>query len=567
MATTPMSRVVGHLRHVALLQEADRLTDAQLLETFLVHREEAAFEALVRRHGPMILGVCRRILHDRHDAEDAFQATFLVLLRKAASIGKRELLVNWLYGVAHRTALKARKTTARRKVKERQVPDIAQNQVAKNDTIQDLLPLLDQELRRLPDKHRVPIILCDLEGMDRKKAALQLGLQEGTLSMRLHRARAVLAKRLAGHGTTLSGSAVALAISQNMASALVPPSLVVSTVKIGALVVAGKTGVAGAISAKVAALTDGVVKTMLLTKLKSMAVVFVVGMGAIGGGLLVQRTAGALAVDEVKQDAIPPKEAKAASELLAQKPNPRARPDTSTPLKDAVEALNEKTATGYFDMEWLRNPPLAKTQWPAPVTVDEVIAAIRGWDQKKYPVVDTTYRIFQQIAESKALPTGARLYFRDEWKHPGGQDKFEYRVWRIQLDVMTGKDTGYGFVIREQRLDRRIALLAAPGYSWLEKPSPIVTLPTGWFASRVIMIEKGDNEALTVTVGLPTQKGINDIRIVAFDVDGKRHVLRQVRPWGGVTSQFAMFRYRLDPKELPAEKVGFVGVELPMQRE
>ena len=85
MATTPMSRVVGHLRRVALLQEADRLTDAQLLESFLVGQEEAAFEALVRRHGPMILGVCRRVLHDRHDAEDAFQATFLVFLRKAAA--------------------------------------------------------------------------------------------------------------------------------------------------------------------------------------------------------------------------------------------------------------------------------------------------------------------------------------------------------------------------------------------------------------------------------------------------------------------------------------------------
>src|ERR1700692_957981 len=128
MASTPLSRVVGHLRRIALLQKADRLTDAQLLESFLLHREEAAFEALVRRHGPMVLGVCRRVLHDRHDAEDAFQATFIVLIRRAGSIGKRQLLANWLHGVAQRIALKARNATARRRAKERQVEDMARKQ-------------------------------------------------------------------------------------------------------------------------------------------------------------------------------------------------------------------------------------------------------------------------------------------------------------------------------------------------------------------------------------------------------------------------------------------------------
>jgi RNA polymerase sigma factor (sigma-70 family) len=300
MATTPMSRVVGHLRRAALLQEADRLTDAHLLESFLVGQEDAAFEALVRRHGPMILGVCRRVLHNRHDAEDAFQATFLVLLRKAASIGKRELLVNWLFGVAHRTALQARKATARRRVKERQVPDMARKQVTRDDAIQDMLPLLDQELSRLPDKYRVPIILCDLEGKTRKKAAQQLGLPEATLSMRLDRARAMLAKKLARHGTTLSGGAVALAISQNTASA--PHVLVSSTVKIACLVVGGKTEAVAAISAKVITLTEGVVKGMLLTKLKTMVAVLVVvavlgsGVGTLGRMALAENQV------EAKQD-------------------------------------------------------------------------------------------------------------------------------------------------------------------------------------------------------------------------------------------------------------------------
>ena len=114
MAMRPLSGVLQHLRHILSQQEARGLTDGQLLERFLTYQDEAAFEALVRRHGPMVLAVCRRVLHNLHDAEDAFQATFLVLIRKAASIRPREMVGNWLYGVAYRTARKshARKSQA-----------------------------------------------------------------------------------------------------------------------------------------------------------------------------------------------------------------------------------------------------------------------------------------------------------------------------------------------------------------------------------------------------------------------------------------------------------------------
>src|SRR5689334_9992222 len=124
MASSPVSRVIQHLRGALLAREDGGLTDGQLLECFVSRREEAAFEALVRRHGPMVLGVCRRVLRCDHDAEDAFQATFLVLVRKAASVVPRELVGNWLYGVAHRTALKARSMAARRRAVERQVRDM-----------------------------------------------------------------------------------------------------------------------------------------------------------------------------------------------------------------------------------------------------------------------------------------------------------------------------------------------------------------------------------------------------------------------------------------------------------
>src|SRR5262249_31939270 len=155
--------------------------------------------------GPMVWGVCLRVLRDYHDAEDAFQATFLVLVRRAASIASPKLLANWLYGVAHQTALKARATAAKRKVRERQVTEMPEPAVTEPDLWSDLQPLLDQELSRLPTKYRVAIVLCNLEGKTRKDAARQLGVPEGTLAARLARGRSLLANRLARYGLAVSG--------------------------------------------------------------------------------------------------------------------------------------------------------------------------------------------------------------------------------------------------------------------------------------------------------------------------------------------------------------------------
>src|SRR5438128_6879437 len=198
MATGQLNRVVKHLHATALLADDAALGDAQLLERYLTRREEAAFAGLVRRHGPMVLGVCRRVLRNAHDAEDAFQATFLVLVRKAASIRPRGMVGNWLYGVAHNTALKAKAMGSKRRAKEREAaarpkPD------APAEVWQQLQALLDQELQTLPDKYRAPIVLCDPEGKLIKEAARQLGCPLGTIGTRLARGRSLLARRLAQH--------------------------------------------------------------------------------------------------------------------------------------------------------------------------------------------------------------------------------------------------------------------------------------------------------------------------------------------------------------------------------
>src|SRR5262245_38783436 len=287
MATNQINHVIQGLRKAFLLQHGAEQTDKQLLDRFINHREGAPLEMLVRRHGLMVWGVCRRLLPNHQDAEDAFQATFLVLVRKATSIVPREMVGNWLYGVANQTALKVRAATARRGSRERQVTDMPEPTL-EPDLWDDLEAVLDRELSRLPDRYRAAIILCDLEGKTRKEAARQLGCPEGTVASRLATARKLLAKRLARHGLVVSAGALAATFSRNAAATTVPNSVVSSSINIGALVTAGGAAGAGLVSRGVAALVEGVIKTMLLRRLlKGTMVLLVTGMIALSCGVLV----------------------------------------------------------------------------------------------------------------------------------------------------------------------------------------------------------------------------------------------------------------------------------------
>jgi RNA polymerase sigma-70 factor (ECF subfamily) len=263
------------------------LTDAELLERFAACREEAAFEILVQRHGAMVWGVCRRVLGDHHDAEDAFQATFLVLARKGHTIAHRELVGNWLYGVACQTAMKARSMRAKRRKREGPVPDVIvkEPEALPEDVRNDLTEWLDQELSRLPQKYRSPLVLCALEGKTHREAAKQLGWPIGTVSGRLSRAKAMLASRLSRRGVPLSGVALAVFLARE-ASAGVPASLTRDTARAARLFAAGQAAATGAISAKVATLTGGVLKAMLIDTFRTSAagllVVAVLGVTAAG---------------------------------------------------------------------------------------------------------------------------------------------------------------------------------------------------------------------------------------------------------------------------------------------
>jgi RNA polymerase sigma-70 factor (ECF subfamily) len=278
-----MSKAFRPLYRAALLRNGAGLADAELLEGFVTRRNELFFEALVRRHGPMVLGVCQRILRHRHDAEDAFQATFLVLARRAAAIVPRGLVANWLYGVAQRTAREARRAVARRRAREKQVNDMPHPLTEDEDAGRDLLPLLDRELDRLPAKYRAAVVLCHLEGLTRKEAARQLGLPVGTLSGRLTTALRMLARRLDRQGISLSVGALAAALMPKAATAYVPASLIASTVKSLPVLAIGQAASAGAVSAEVASLAKSVMKSLLLARLKTVTVVLLAA-ATLGGG-------------------------------------------------------------------------------------------------------------------------------------------------------------------------------------------------------------------------------------------------------------------------------------------
>jgi RNA polymerase sigma factor (sigma-70 family) len=283
MATTRLDGILRHLRR-AVRPPAGGDSDSRLLELFLRRRDEAAFESLVLRHGPMVFGVCRRVLGNEQDAEDAFQATFLVLVRNAASVRKRRALGSWLYGVAHRTALEARRAMARRRAKEREVVPRGEASAEGGD---DLREVLDRELAALPQRYREAVVLCDLEGKGRREAARELGCPEGTVASRLARGRSLLARRLARYG--LATAAVAAGLSREASSAAVPAPLESSTVRAAALGAA-----AAGVSANVSSLAERVVRSMLVTKLRAVTgVLLVVGVLGAGAGWLCYHQAAA----------------------------------------------------------------------------------------------------------------------------------------------------------------------------------------------------------------------------------------------------------------------------------
>jgi RNA polymerase sigma factor (sigma-70 family) len=280
----------GTLRQVHLLFNVGTiggLTDGQLLEQFRSQGGEAgklAFAALVERHGPVVLRTCQSILPDEHAVEDAFQATFLILVRRAGSLWVRDSLGPWLHQVAYRVASCARSAAARRRRHERKTAEMADPAVS-DPAGDDLGSVLHEELDRLPVRYRAPIVLCCLEGLTHQQAAGHLGWPLGTLQSRLARGRERLRGRLIRRGLAPSAGLSGVVLSGEAAWAVVPTVLVDSTIRAAMAYAAGKATTATVVSSSVAALTKGILKMMFLHKLKMIAgALLTVGVIATGVG-------------------------------------------------------------------------------------------------------------------------------------------------------------------------------------------------------------------------------------------------------------------------------------------
>lgn len=286
MARGHLDGVMHQLRRLVGAEPLESGSDGQLLARFVAEHDEAAFAALTRRYGPLVLGVCRRVLHDPHAVDDAFQATFLVLARKAASIAKQDSLGSWLHGVAYRIAVRARVGASRRRVVETLEADMAHADPSTVDVgpesaaeIQELSRILDEELQRLPEKHRGPLVRCYLMGQTNEEAARELHCPPGSMSWRLAQARECLRQRLTRRGATLSAATLATALSAQAAPAAVPAALLAAALRTGTT--------PGAVSAAATELADAILPTLGVSKIKMGAAGLVFGLAVVGIGVLV----------------------------------------------------------------------------------------------------------------------------------------------------------------------------------------------------------------------------------------------------------------------------------------
>jgi RNA polymerase sigma factor (sigma-70 family) len=281
MVRTPLGAVLRHIHSLAGAAAARRLTDLHLLHRFADGRDEDAFAELMRRHGPLVLSVCRRVLGHKQDAEDAFQAAFLVLARKAGSIRKGESVGSFLYGVAYRIAMKERGKSAQRRQREQQVEQPTPAGPLDEAAFRELQMLLDEGVNRLLEKYRRPFVMCCLEGKSKREAAHELGWKEGTVSSRLAHARKELQRFLTRKGVTLAAALTAAGIADNTASACVPPLLAASSLRAATVFVSGSSAVIE--TAKAVQLAESVLRSMTALPWKTATALLMAVSLAVGG--------------------------------------------------------------------------------------------------------------------------------------------------------------------------------------------------------------------------------------------------------------------------------------------
>jgi RNA polymerase sigma factor (sigma-70 family) len=420
-----MDAVVQQIRHLAESGRASPLTDQQLLERFIARRDESAFAALVRRHGPMILGLCRRLLHQVQDAEDVVQATFMVLARKAAVIRKQESVGSWLYGVAYRLALKARTDAMKRRNQQMSRVDKKEADPLSEITWREVCTALDEELARLPDRCRAPLVLCYLQGKTQDEALQQLGWSKSTFRRRLEDGRAKLCLRLTRRGITLSAGLWATLLSDQGASAALSSALLQTTVKAAIPFAAGE--VAAAVSPHVILLAKHALKAAVLHKMKWIALLGIVTAFTTGIGLAAHQALTANPANDEQK------------ELLARADERRDQPKPETPNQPRLDRYGDPLPEGAIAR-------LGTVRFRAPAEIGSVAFSPDGKTVAVYTQAglflfdSTSGKRLVRLAGSDAAwhlenaivfsPDGKRLASRGV-ASVGDQGKWVVRVWEL----------------------------------------------------------------------------------------------------------------------------------------
>jgi RNA polymerase sigma factor (sigma-70 family) len=433
MAGEPLGSLLYHLRRCAARGEQGASADGQLLEAFVRERDPLAFSALLERHGPMVLGVCRRILRHPHDAEDAFQATFLILARKAHAIRRRPSVGSWLHGVALRVA---RRIRAGRPTTGQEVPEpVSHEGPATEAARREVRALIDEELARLPEKYRAPLVLCYLEGCTNDQAARELGWTRGVVAGRLSRARDLLRGRLTRRGVGPAALLGAL-LAEDLARAVPRATLVVSTVDAAARFVVG----AAAASSVPVTLAEGVLRTMFLSKLKMAATVVLSvalvgsafsfgGRGAGGGGA--KALAGAAPVPAPKKQGADPKEVarlkQEIARLQAQLEQAKAEADAQRAVavaqRDrALQAAEQEQKARRQAEEALRAAKVARLQ--AEVARARAEALLKKAKQGKKPTARVRKLLGERGAEILSRANTVEVWYMGTKSAPKGGGGF-----------------------------------------------------------------------------------------------------------------------------------------------
>ncbi len=476
------------------------VSDGQLLQRYVAQADETAFTALFTRHAPMVLGVCRRVLHQEQDAEDAFQATFLLLARKAASIRKRESVGSWLYGVARRVAMKARKRVTKEQNREKRAGPEKSTGPGLEAACRELQALLDDALASLPAKYRAAIVLCYLEGRTVNEAARELGCPRGTVASRLAQGRKLLRDRLARRGLALSVGALTTFLLTSTAPAAVPRVLLQPALQAAFAYAAGKTA-AAASSTRVAVLVQGVSRTMLWSKAKTVLIlVMALGLAVVGTGARVYQT------------------------LTAEEPDARSEggPAPVGGTKAHTDSYGDLLPEGALARLGTVRLRLGGMVTAAALTADGKAIVAAGQDRIVQLFRTTDGREIRQFRAGARTPN----FFDAVALAPDGKTLAAGSAWYVVLwDVETGQQLG--LLQGHTRLNKINALAFAPDGKLLASASDDTTIGL-WDVARRQQLRQLKGHQGRVTV-------------VVFSADGRQLISggadRTIRLWDVATGK------------------------------